>query len=253
MKVKSNVIIFSTDNKERTDVRRLKEKKLQIALDKQNSLPIFEVNNKEDVKTMVSNNLKEMFGTTKFYIEQLYTWGDPQYYNENEELIVSYLVIVNKGQIENQQLPISFYDVTIENLEGDKRVQKVTLESEEKTIEYDIETIKRKEKNSIEYINKLVGMPEISELTAIIIHTGIKRLRNRIENTNIAFSFLLDEFTISELQQVYEIILDKKLVSANFRKKIDPMIKKTEKVVKESAFRPSNKYTFNEDFLEYWV
>lgn len=253
MKVKSNVIIFSTDNKERTDVRRLKEKKLQIALDKQNSLPIFEVNNKEDVKTMVSNNLKEMFGTTKFYIEQLYTWGDPQYYNENEELIVSYLVIVNKGQIENQQFPISFYDVTIENLEGDKRVQKVTLESEEKTIEYDIETIKRKEKNSIEYINKLVGMPEISELTAIIIHTGIKRLRNRIENTNIAFSFLLDEFTISELQQVYEIILDKKLVSANFRKKIDPMIKKTEKVVKESAFRPSNKYTFNEDFLEYWV
>lgn len=253
MKVKSNVIIFSTDNKERTDVRRLKEKKLQIALDNQNSLPIFEVNNKEDVKTMVSNNLKEMFGTTKFYIEQLYTWGDPQYYNENEELIVSYLAIVNKGQIENEQLPISFYDVTIENLDGEKRVQKVTLESEEKTIEYEIETIKRKEKNSIEYINKLVGMPEISELTAIIIHTGIKRLRNRIENTNIAFSFLLDEFTISELQQVYEIILDKKLVSANFRKKIDPMIKKTEKVVKESAFRPSNKYTFNEDFLEYWV
>ncbi len=78
-------------------------------------------------------------------------------------------------------------------------------------------------------------------------------MRNRIENTNIAFSFLLEEFTISELQQVYEIILDKKLVAANFRKKIDPMIKKTEKVVKESAFRPSNKYTFNEEFLEYWV
>ena len=78
MKVNSNVIIFSTDNKERSDVRRLKEKKLQIALDSKNNLPIFEVNNKEDVKTMVCNNLKEMFGTTKFYIEQLYTWGDPQ-------------------------------------------------------------------------------------------------------------------------------------------------------------------------------
>ena len=150
-------------------------------------------------------------------------------------------------------IPVEIYDVTIENLEGKKRIQKVTLESENKTIEYEIETLMKKEKNSIEYINKLVGVPEISELTSIIIHTGIKRLRNRIENTNIAFSFLLDEFTISELQQVYEIILDKKLVAANFRKKIDPMIKKTEKVVKESAFRPSNKYTFNEDFLEYWV
>ena len=46
MNVKSNVIIFSTDNKERTDVRRLKEKKLQIALDNKNSLPIFDINNK---------------------------------------------------------------------------------------------------------------------------------------------------------------------------------------------------------------
>ncbi len=253
MNVKSNVIIFSTDNKERTDVRRLKEKKLQIALDNKNSLPIFDINNKEDIKTIVSNNLREMFGNNKFYIEQLYTWGDPQYYNEKLELIVTYLVIVNREQIENESLPVEFYDVTIENLEGEKRIQKVTLESENKTIEYEIETLMKKEKNSIEYINKLVGVPEISELTSIIIHTGIKRLRNRIENTNIAFSFLLDEFTISELQQVYEIILDKKLVAANFRKKIDPMIKKTEKVVKESAFRPSNKYTFNEDFLEYWV
>lgn len=253
MKVKSNVIIFSTDNKERTDVRRLKEKKLQIALDNQNNLPEFEVNNKEDVKIMVCNRLKEMFGTTKFYIEQLYTWGNTQYYDENTELIVSYLVIVNKEHIKNEFLPVDFYDITIEDLEDVRRIQKVTLESENKTIEYEIETLVKKERNNVEYINKLVGKSEISELTSIIIHTGIKRLRNRIENTNIAFSFLLEEFTISELQQVYEIILDKRLVAANFRKKIDPMIKKTEKVVKESAFRPSNKYTFNEEFLEYWV
>ncbi len=253
MNVKSNVIIFSTDNKERTDVRRLKEKKLQIALDENHNLPIFDINNKEDIKTTVSNNLNNMFGTNKFYIEQLYTWGDPEYYTENAELIVTYLVIVNRSYIENPTLPINFYDITIENLEGPKRMQKVTLESEEETFTYKIETLMKKEKNSIAYINKLAEKALISELTAIIIHTGIKRLRNRIDNTNIAFSFLLEEFTISELQQVYEIILDKKLVSANFRKKIDPMIKKTEKIVKESAYRPSNKYTFNEDFLEYWV
>ena len=47
--------------------------------------------------------------------------------------------------------------------------------------------------------------------------------------------------------------LDKKLISANFRKKIEPMIKKTDKVVKESAYRPSIQYTFNEDFLWNWV
>lgn len=78
MKVKSNVIIFSTDNEERKDVRRLQEKKLQIVLNENNKLPIFEVNNKENIKNTVINSVEELFGTSKFYIEQLYTWGEPR-------------------------------------------------------------------------------------------------------------------------------------------------------------------------------
>ena len=45
MNVKSNVIIFSTDNEERKDV---------------------------------IHRVEEIFGTSKFYIEQLYTWGEPR-------------------------------------------------------------------------------------------------------------------------------------------------------------------------------
>lgn len=253
MNVKCNVIIFSTDNEERKDVRKLKEKKLQIVLDENNKLPIFDIDEKEYIKTTVIKNVEELFGTSKFYIEQLYTWGDPRYYTKDEKLIVTYLVIINKNNIVNLKPGLDFYDVVIENLEGEKRLQSVTLVSKSKKINYEIETIAKKERNNIEYTNRLIGKSDIDELTAIIIHTGIKRLRNRIENTNIAFSFLEDEFKISELQQVYEIVLDKKLVSANFRKKIEPMIKKTDKVVKESAFRPSTRYVFNEDYLEYWV
>ena len=78
MKVKSNVIIFSTDNEERKDVRRLKEKKLQIVLDENNNLPIFDISNKEYIKTTVIHRVEEMLGTSKFYIEQLYTWGEPR-------------------------------------------------------------------------------------------------------------------------------------------------------------------------------
>ena len=47
--------------------------------------------------------------------------------------------------------------------------------------------------------------------------------------------------------------MDKKLVSANFRKKIEPMVRKTDIVVKESAYRPSNKYIFNDEFVKNWV
>lgn len=252
MNVKGNLIIFSTDNEERKDVRRLKEKKLQIALDKNYNLPMFETNNTVYIKTLAENKIEEIFGTSKFYIEQLYTWGDPDYYTDDSELIVTYLVIINKKNIKNKLENLQFYSVDIIDEENSK-IQNVILSNENKNIEYKIETIIKRKRENMEYTNKLVGKSEINELTAIILHTGIKRLRNRIENTNIAFSFLDSEFAISELQQVYEIILDKKLVSANFRKKIAPMIKKTEKVVKESAYRPSSQYTFNEEFLRNWV
>lgn len=252
MNVKGNLLIFSTDNEERKDVRRLKEKKLQIALDKNYNLPMFETNNTVYIKTLAENKIEEIFGTSKFYIEQLYTWADPDYYTDDSELIVTYLVIINKKNIKNKLENLQFYSVDIIDEENSK-IQNVILSNENKNIEYKIETIIKRKRENIEYTNKLVGKSEINELTAIILHTGIKRLRNRIENTNIAFSFLDSEFAISELQQVYEIILDKKLVSANFRKKIAPMIKKTEKVVKESAYRPSSQYTFNEEFLRNWV
>ena len=252
MKVKGNLIIFSTDNEERKDVRRLKDKKLQIVLNEDNDFPTFEINNKEYIKTLAEKEIEKLFGTSKFYIEQLYTWGDPNYYTKELEITITYLVIINKNNIKDMSIKLKFYDIYIKDKE-DSKTQSIVLNGESKKIQYDIETIIKKQRKNIEYTNKLVGKSNISELNAIIIHTGIKRLRNRIENTNIAFSFLDDEFAISELQQVYEIILDKKLIPANFRKKVEPMVKKTEKVVKESAYRPSNMYTFNEDFITNWV
>lgn len=252
MKVKGNLIIFSTDNEERKDVRRLKDKKLQIVLNEDNDFPTFEINNKEYIKTLAEKEIEKLFGTSKFYIEQLYTWGDPNYYTKELEITITYLVIINKNNIKDMSIKLKFYDIYIKDKE-DSKTQSIVLNGESKKIQYDIETIIKKQRKNIEYTNKLVGKSNISELNAIIIHTGIKRLRNRIENTNIAFSFLDDEFAISELQQVYEIILDKKLIAANFRKKVEPMVKKTEKVVKESAYRPSNMYTFNEDFITNWV
>ncbi|MCI9178206.1 MAG: hypothetical protein HFJ28_06665 [Clostridia bacterium] len=252
MKIQGSLIIFSTDNEERKDVRRLKEKKLQILLDEKNNLPTFEITSKLYIKEAAEKKVEKLFLTPKFYIEQLYTWGNPKYYTSNAELTVTYLVIISKNNIQAIPKNLKFYDITIQN-EGQENLQNIILNSEHKKIEYTVATTIKRQRENIDYIHKLVGKAPITELTALIIHNGIKRLRNRIENTNIAFSFLEEEFAISELQQIYEIILDKKLISANFRKKIEPMVKKTSKVVKESAYRPANRYTFNEEFIRNWV
>lgn len=53
-----------------------------------------------------------------------------------------------------------------------------------------------------------------------IISYAIQRLRWKVEYTNVVYSLLPREFTLSELQKIYEAILGNKLDKRNFRKKI---------------------------------
>ena len=53
-----------------------------------------------------------------------------------------------------------------------------------------------------------------------IITYGLQRLRWKVEYTNVVYSLLPEEFTLSQLQQTYEAILGRSLDKRNFRKKI---------------------------------
>lgn len=45
-----------------------------------------------------------------------------------------------------------------------------------------------------------------------IIMMALDRLRNKIEDTDIVFNLMPEYFTLGELQQIYEVILGKKLL-----------------------------------------
>ena len=53
-----------------------------------------------------------------------------------------------------------------------------------------------------------------------ILLYAVERLRNKLEYTTVGFQLLPSKFTLGELQEVYETILDKKLDKRNFRRKI---------------------------------
>jgi len=53
-----------------------------------------------------------------------------------------------------------------------------------------------------------------------ILLCAVERLRNKLEYTTVGFQLLPSKFTLGELQEVYETILDKKLDKRNFRRKI---------------------------------
>lgn len=89
-------------------------------------------------------------------------------------------------------------------------------------------------------------LPKMAYDHRAIIKLALERLRSKLEYTNVVYSLLPSEFTLAEMQQVYEIILGKKLDKRNFRKKIQSLdlIAKTGQKTAGEAHRPADLYRF---------
>lgn len=81
-----------------------------------------------------------------------------------------------------------------------------------------------------------------------IAKVALRRLQAKLEYTNIAWSVLPPEFTLTELQQVYETILDRQLDKWNFRKKIESLDLLTASGKKRAgeSHRPAQLYRFKQ-------
>lgn len=79
-----------------------------------------------------------------------------------------------------------------------------------------------------------------------ISEAALERLRAKLGYTNIARHLLPPEFTLSELQAVYETVLGRALDKRNFRKKIiaTGLLKETGKTRRKGAMRPAALYRF---------
>ena len=79
-----------------------------------------------------------------------------------------------------------------------------------------------------------------------IIEYAVKRLRKKVLESDFAFQLMAEEFTLTELQKAYEVILGKPLDKRNFRKKIMELhiLKDVKKSKMEGAHRPARLYSF---------
>jgi len=77
---------------------------------------------------------------------------------------------------------------------------------------------------------------------AEIIICALNRLRAKLEYTDLAFSLISEKFTLTELQQVYEVVLGKPLYKAAFRRKVKNLVEEINEYTKNSGHRPSQKF-----------
>lgn len=91
-------------------------------------------------------------------------------------------------------------------------------------------------------------MPRLAFDHKRIVEAALERLQSKLEYTNIAKGLLPDEFTLGELQSVYEIVLKRKLDKRNFRKKLAQLkllrdLKKKKRLLRS---RPATLYSFRD-------
>jgi len=91
----------------------------------------------------------------------------------------------------------------------------------------------------------LGGLPRLAYDHNKVAETALQRLRAKVAYTNITWSLLAETFTLAELQQVYEVILDRSLDRRNFRKKVLSMgLLKPLASKRLGAHRPAQLYAF---------
>lgn len=81
-----------------------------------------------------------------------------------------------------------------------------------------------------------------------ILQTALARLRAKVRYRPIGFELLPEKFTLSQLQRLYEIILEEKLDKRNFQRKINRMeiLVDTGEVQQNVAHRAARYYSFDE-------
>jgi 8-oxo-dGTP diphosphatase len=80
-----------------------------------------------------------------------------------------------------------------------------------------------------------------------ILEYAVERLRNKLEYTTVGFQLLPARFTLTQLQRVYEAILGRALDKRNFRRKMEllDILTPVEEWVREGASRPAQLYRFS--------
>lgn len=86
-------------------------------------------------------------------------------------------------------------------------------------------------------------------LDRMVLEYALVRLRAKLGYTNIAFYLLPETFTLTELQQTYEIILDQPMDKRNFRRRLiaSGILADTGEKRREGSHRPATLYRFRPD------
>lgn len=245
----ADICIFSVSEEEVDNYRKLSAKSLSVLLVKRSNYPFKNqwclpggfVGIKETIDDAAARILKDETNISNIYMEQLYTFGEVERDPRMRVVSTSYVALIDKNKV---HVPLNREAkwFRLETKEQKENVE-ITLDSREDKI-----TILLKKKwvsEASQYSYQVIENSGLAFDHAKVIAVGLSRIKNKLDYTDIAFHLVPEEFTLGELQQVYEVILGKKLLDPAFRRIIANRVEKTEHYQTGGGHRPSALFRYH--------
>jgi 8-oxo-dGTP diphosphatase len=134
----------------------------------------------ETLESAALRTLEETTGQTEVYLEQLYTYGEPERDPRDRVITVGYFAIAPACDA----------------------------------------WVRPGGEGSASHWWSIYALPPLAFDYRQILDYALTRLRYKLEYTAVGFELLPEEFTLTELQTAYEIVLGEELDKRNFRRKI---------------------------------
>lgn len=202
----------------------------------------------ESAYNAACRELEEETGLTGVYLEQIYTMSQPDRDPRMRVIDIAYAALLPYGDEANAVAGDDAADALWFDIEFTDETLKLTNSEKDIELAYKLDTCefqngRIKIKN---LVPKLISESALAFDHAQIILEGLSRIRNKVNYTEVAFNLVPEEFTLPDLQRVYEIILGKALYKANFREKIEGHVTELDKKGKTiTTNRLSKLYTYN--------
>jgi 8-oxo-dGTP diphosphatase len=166
----------------------------------------------ESLDEAANRELVEETGVDDVYLEQLYTFGSPNRDPRTRVITVAYFAIVPFTAV---------------------KTPKAGSEAEE----------------AVWF--SMFDLPDLAFDHGEILEYALTRLRYKLEYTTVGFELLPDQFTLTDLQKAYELVLGDPLDKRNFRRKIlgADIIEETGTKRKEGEGRPAMLYRYKENAI----
>ena len=146
------------------------------------ALPGYIVQQDESLDHAAERTIYELTGLRDLPMKQFHTFGDVDRHPKGRVITVGYYALIR--------------------INGQKELRSISSMAR-KALWHPVKTL-----------------PKLAFDHSDIFHTGFAKIRRRLTHQPIAFDLLPEKFTLTQLQGLYEAILDKKLDKRNFRKKM---------------------------------